>query len=204
MSWYQARPGRSLAMIEDAGCDRNHPVIDIGGGASTLASHLLARGYVDVTVLDVSRTALHAARRSLGRDADRVTWIEEDVTNFRPGRQYRLWHDRAVFHFLLGRGEQERYATALRQALSPGGQAIIATFAIDGPRRCSGLDVARHDAETIAAALGRGLELVDVQQERHGTPAGAEQQFSYFRFIRNDDRLPDGLQSTGEEQTEEP
>ena len=204
MSWHQDRPGRSLAMIEDAELAAGDALIDIGGGASTLAGHLLDQGYEDVTVLDLSRSALEAAKRALGRDADRVNWIEQDVTNFRPSRSYRLWHDRAVFHFLLEPGDRERYATALRQALPPGGQAVIATFAIDGPLRCSGLDVVRYDAEAIVTALGDGLELVDTQPERHRTPAGAVQAFRYFRFVRSGDHASDRLQSGDGEQTQEP
>ena len=203
MSWHQDRPGRSLAMIEDAGLAAGDALVDIGGGASTLAGQLLARGYEDVTVLDVSSSALDVARRALGADADRVTWIEQDVTQFRPGRSYRLWHDRAVFHFLLGPADRQRYAFALRQALPPGGQAVIATFAIDGPPRCSGLDVVRYDAEGIVAALGDGLELVDTQHEQHRTPSGAVQAFSYFRFVRSSDHAPDRLQSEDGEQAEE-
>lgn len=204
MSWHQDRPGLSLAMIEDAGLAARDALIDIGGGASTLAGQLLARGYEDLTVLDLSRSALEAARRALGADADRVNWIEQDVTQFRPARSYRLWHDRAVFHFLLDPGDRERYGNALRQALPPGGQAVIATFAVDGPRRCSGLDVVRYDAEGIVAALGDGLELVDTQQEQHRTPAGALQAFSYFRFVRGSDHASDRLQSEDGEQAEEP
>ena len=204
MSWYQAEPRRSLAMIEDAGATPRDALIDIGGGASTLAGHLLARGFEDVTVLDLSRSALDSARRAMGRAADRVTWVEEDVTAFRPGRNYRLWHDRAVFHFLLEADDRERYAAALRRALLPGGQAIIATFASDGPRRCSGLEVVRYDAEGIVAALGDGLELVDTQPERHGTPNGTIQNFNYFRFIRANDDSSDPLQSVREEKSEEP
>lgn len=204
MSWHQAEPTRSLAMIEDAGLAPGDALIDIGGGASTLAGHLLARGFEDVTVLDLSRSALDAARRAMGHAADQVTWVEEDVTAFRPGRNYQLWHDRAVFHFLLEADDRERYAAALRRALSPGGQAIIATFASDGPRQCSGLEVVRYDAEGIVAALGDGLELVDTQRERHGTPNGTIQNFSYFRFIRANDDSSDPLQSVREGKSEEP
>ena len=204
MSWFQAEPGLSLSMIEAAGPDPADAVIDIGGGASSLAGCLLARGFMDVTVLDLSGAALALARQALGREAGRVTWLEEDVTAFRPRRAYRLWHDRAVFHFLLDARDRERYADALRRALPPGGQAVIATFAVDGPRRCSGLDVVRYDADGIVEALGHGLQLVETRRERHRTPSGAVQAFSYFRLIRTNDDSQDRLQSPGGERTEEP
>lgn len=203
VSWYQDEPARSLAMIEDAGLVPADAVIDVGGGASTLVDHLLRRGHEDLTVLDLSRAALDQARHRLGPKADRVDWIETDVLSFQPTRTYRLWHDRAVFHFLLDAKDRERYAAVLRRALTPGGQAVIATFAMDGPARCSGLDVVRYDAPGLLAALGQGLELVDVQEEEHRTPAGGIQRFGFFRFTRSDTPAPERLQSSGDEQTEE-
>lgn len=203
VSWHQEEPTRSLAMIEDAGLVPADALIDVGGGASTLVDHLLARGHEDLTVLDLSRAALDQARRRLGREADRVNWIEADLLAFRPARTYRLWHDRAVFHFLLDAADRDRYAAVLRRALAPGGQAVIATFAIDGPERCSGLDVVRYDAAGLQAALGHGLELVDIQHEEHRTPAGNIQRFGFFRFIRSNTPAPERLQSSGDEQTEE-
>jgi trans-aconitate methyltransferase len=199
VSWYQAVPECSLAMIADAGIGPDEPVIDVGGGASLLIDHLLERGFVDLAVLDVSREALQRARCRLGARAARVEWIESDITAFEPTRPYRLWHDRAVFHFLTEAADRARYADTLRRALSPGGQAVIATFAPDGPRRCSGLEVVRHDAASLRTALGDGLELVDERAERHRTPSGGEQKFVYYRLVRRGAACADGLQSTAEE-----
>ena len=182
VSWYQAEPAASLALIERAGTTVDAPVIDVGGGASLLVDRLLDRGFTRVTVLDVSASALAHARRRLGPRAAQATWVEGDVTGFRPPERYALWHDRAVFHFLQSPAERDAYARVLAGALAPGGQALIATFAPDGPERCSGLPVRRYDEQAILAALGAGFELLETRPETHLTPAGAEQRFRWFRL----------------------
>lgn len=183
-SWYQAVPSVSLELIDHCGLEGSEPLIDIGGGASRLVDHLLARGFEDISVLDLSARALDQAKMRLGRDAARVHWIEADVTLFRPHRTYRLWHDRAAFHFLTGTADRQRYLEVLGEALTPGGHLVLAAFALDGPSRCSGLDVVRYDAAGLAAELGPGFSLLEERRERHTTPQGREQQFGYYRFRR--------------------
>lgn len=184
VSWYQEMPAVSLELLDLAGADPRSAVIDIGGGLSRLADELLARGYRDVSVLDISGTALAAARARLGEAGDAISWIEADIVSWSPDRQYDVWHDRAAFHFLIQPADQAAYAERLRSALRPGGHAIIGTFAPDGPEKCSGLPVARHDAQSLSAILGPAFSLVHTRRHAHVTPAGATQnfQFSVFRF----------------------
>ena len=183
-SWFQAAPDVSLDLVERAGVRTADAVIDVGGGASRLVDHLLDRGFADITVLDISAAGLRQAQRRLGDRAGGVHWIEADVTVFRPERAYRLWHDRAVFHFLLDPAERARYLAVMDAALAPDGQAVVATFGPDGPRKCSGLDTVRYSAVELAAEFGPGWRLVDERAEAHRTPAGREQLFGYYRFSR--------------------
>ena len=183
-SWHQPSPEISLKMIGETAASVETPIIDIGGGASFLADHLLGLGYRDVTVLDISRAALEQAQSRLGGRSNQLNWIEADITRFRPARQYGLWHDRAAFHFLTEAGDRQRYASVLEEALEPGGQAIIATFGPQGPKKCSGLDIVRYDAEKIEKTLGPVFRLLEQQDDLHTTPAGREQQFKYFRILK--------------------
>ena len=181
-SWYQAEPTLSLEMIKNAGAGPEQGLIDVGGGASLLVDHLLRRGYRDVTVLDLSPAALEQAQKRLGPDAGRVDWVVADVTEYAPGRSFMLWHDRAAFHFLTEPADRRRYVEVLRTSLNPGGQAIIAAFAPDGPKRCSGLDIVRYDALSMGAVLGPGFLLEEERREAHVTPLGGEQRFGFYRF----------------------
>lgn len=158
------------------------PIIDIGGGASTLVDHLLAEGYGDITVLDIAAGALAAARMRLGAASKSVTWIEDDITGFVPPRRYQLWHDRAVLHFLTTPQDRARYHAALTQGIASGGYAIFATFGPQGPLKCSGLDVVRYAPEDLAAFLGAGFRLLRSDLNEHVTPAGKNQQFCYTLF----------------------
>lgn len=185
VSWYQAAPTLSRELILSSGIDRQTPLIDVGGGASTLVDHLLADGYTAVSVLDISAQALAHARRRLGAQADRVCWIEADITRFEPPQVYRLWHDRAVFHFLTSAGDRASYRAALERGLAPDGQLIVGTFAPGGPERCSGLPIAQYDAARMQAELGRGFTLLEARSETHRTPAGKDQLFNYFRFVKH-------------------
>jgi hypothetical protein len=178
VSWYQAHPAMSIRMIEALGPSQDDPVIDIGGGASHLAGQLLARDFRDVTVLDLSPAALREARSLLGGDAHRVHWIEHDLLTWRAYRRYGVWHDRAVFHFLVDAERRARYRQVLRSAIRPGGGVVVATFAADGPESCSGLPVARYDTEELVAAIGEGL-VVAAEREEHRTPAGVIQPFTW-------------------------
>jgi SAM-dependent methyltransferase len=184
-SWYEPTPQKSLAFIRNAGIASDDPIIDVGGGASCLVDELLSAGYRDLTVLDVSDTVLGAVRDRLGARADAVSLLQADVTAFQPTRKYALWHDRAVFHFLVAAEDRRRYVDTLRDAVRPGGHVIIATFGPLGPQRCSGLPVERYDAAGLTAELGEEFRLVEASLSVHHTPAGAEQQFLYGRFIRS-------------------
>ncbi|MEO5337480.1 MAG: class I SAM-dependent methyltransferase [Magnetospirillum sp. WYHS-4] len=182
VSWYQSAPTLSLDLIRAAGLNRTTPLIDVGGGASPLADALLADGFGDVTVLDISAGALDQARRRLGDKGAGVCWIAADITLWRPERRYGLWHDRAVFHFLTEAADRRRYMAVLNEALAPGGTVVLAAFAPEGPERCSGLPVMRHGPESFAAELGGSFSLRDTVYEDHPTPAGKTQRFCYCRF----------------------
>ena len=183
LSWYQDRPERSLAMIGRAAIGHDSPIIDVGGGASRLVDHLLDAGYQDLTVLDISAIAMDQSRQRLGTRAASVQWLDQDITSFIPRRQYALWHDRAVFHFLTGAQDKRLYIDVLRCALQPGGQLVISAFTPAGPQRCSGLDVAQYDAASLARELGEDFQLMEQEEEDHLTPAGGRQRFGYYRFI---------------------
>lgn len=186
LSWYQGHAERSLALIEGTGCGRDAAIIDIGGGTSTLTGDLLARGHSDLWVLDLSAAALAAARERLGPAAARVHWMEADVTRTGlPAGRFDIWHDRAVFHFLTEQDDRAAYVAQARAALKPAGRLIIATFAEDGPERCSGLPVVRYDAAALQAQFGDAFELLHVGREEHRTPAGKVQPFTWcqFRFL---------------------
>ncbi|HVY58062.1 MAG TPA: class I SAM-dependent methyltransferase [Xanthobacteraceae bacterium] len=185
VSWFQESPTTSLDLIAAAG-DETRSVIDIGGGASRLVDALLARGYRHVAVLDVSEAALMVARQRLGPAADAVRWIAADVTSWEPAEQYDIWHDRAAFHFLTAASDRDAYVTRLKQALRPGGQAIIGSFSLTGPERCSGLPVVRYDAQSLGVVLGPAFRLIETREEAHRTPWDATQHFQFSRFQRLD------------------
>ncbi len=185
VSWYQQNPRMSLQLIEASGVDTAAPLIDVGAGASTLADHLLDLGYSDITLLDIADEALEQTRKRLGSRAGSITWLCGDILDFQSEREYRLWHDRAVFHFLTDPDEQQRYIQRMRVALQPGAHVIIASFAPDGPNRCSGLETMQYDDATLAGVLGEGFSLQRVESELHDTPSGAQQLFNYccFRYL---------------------
>jgi trans-aconitate methyltransferase len=180
VSWFQAVPARSLAMI--AAASPRGSVIDVGGGASRLVDALLEAGHGDVTVLDISQAALAKAKARLGEKAARVDWICADITEWRPARQWDNWHDRALFHFLTEAEAQDAYLAALKAATHPGSAVILSSFAPDGPERCSGLPVQRYSPTDLARRLGPGFALYDQAAEHHVTPWGSVQQFTYAAF----------------------
>jgi len=184
VSWYQAVPETSLDYILASGIARHDPVIDIGGGASLLVDCLIDRAFTDVSVLDVAAGALEQAKTRLRERADRVHWIESDVTDFEPERAYALWHDRAALHFLVDAADRERYTAVLRRALRPDGRVVLATFGPDGPLRCSGLEIRRYNIAMMRDLLGPGFELLGHRTEDHATPGGVTQQFLYSNWIR--------------------
>ena len=184
VSWYQPIPTVSLRLIVSSGVSPTDPIIDIGGGASTLVDGLLDRGFRDVSVLDVAAGAFDQSRARLGARAQAVRWIESDVTAFEPQRRYRVWHDRAALHFLTGEKDRDRYVDALNQALEPDGFLVLATFGPDGPPRCSGLEIRRYNVRMMAELLGSAFELQTHELESHVTPSGGSQQFLYTRWKR--------------------
>ena len=181
-SWFQLRPALSLELVElvdEAGrAGRAGGLVDVGGGASRLVDHLLAAGWTDLTVLDVSAVALQSARSRVGEDAA-VAWVEADVRTWRPRRRYAVWHDRAVFHFLVDAEDRAAYLRAMAEALAPGGLVVVGTFAADGPTTCSGLPVARYAADELVAAFGGSYREVARRREEHRTPSGAVQPFTW-------------------------
>lgn len=180
VSWYQREAALSLGLIRRAAADTSVPIIDVGGGASTLVDGLLAEGYGDVSVLDVSAAALAQARARLGADAARVTWLEADILEVQlPASRFEVWHDRAVFHFLTDMGDRRRYVEQVRRAVPLGGHILVATFASNGPTHCSGLEVSRYSPHELHAQFGPDFQLIDSVREEHHTPAGAAQAFVY-------------------------
>lgn len=187
VSWFQAHAERSLRLIRDTGVRKDASIIDVGGGASTLVDDLLADGYTHLSVLDLSGAALAAARRRLGALAANVQWIEADITNATlPAHAYDVWHDRAVFHFLVTPADRAAYLRAVLRAVRPGGHVIVATFAEDGPAKCSGLPVQRYRAAELHAEFGDAFSLVHHEKEAHHTPSGAIQRFVYCYCRRTD------------------
>lgn len=180
VSWYQEHSLLSLQFIVNTGIDKNSQIIDVGGGISTLVDDLLKSGYQNVTVLDISASALKTAQQRLGPSAKKITWIEADVTQaLLPYQFYDVWHDRAVFHFLTQLADRQHYIDTVRHVVRPGGHVIVATFASDGPERCSGLDVVRYNPDELHNEFGDGFDLVDSTRETHHTPFGTEQKFIY-------------------------
>jgi SAM-dependent methyltransferase len=184
VSWFQENPAPSLALIAEIGAAPSAAIIDIGGGASRLVDQLIDRGFHDVTVLDLSAAALEASKARLGERAGRAQWLVADVTTWEPSRTYDIWHDRAALHFLTEESDRAAYIARLKQGLKIGGHAIIATFALDGPEKCSGLPVMRYDAARLGQTLGPGFKLLQSQGNDHATPWGSHQQFQFSVFQR--------------------
>ena len=183
VSWYQPSPLLSLQLIRNAGIALDAPIIDVGGGASLLVDKLCESGHSNLTVLDLSAHALAHTQQRLADKECNVRWCEEDVIHFRPPHRYTLWHDRAVFHFLTSKADRQSYINVLRRSLEPGGHIIFMTFAIDGPAKCSGLDIVQYDADKLQSELGAGFEMAETGFEFHLTPAGNQQKFAYFRLL---------------------
>ena len=180
VSWYQLHPYVSLQYIQNTGIGKTGHIIDVGGGASTLVDHLLDDGFQHVTVLDISAEALEIVQQRLGQRAGSVTWLEADITQTTLSHhEYDVWHDRAVFHFLTEPQDRQHYVNTVRAAVKPGGHVIVATFASDGPERCSGLEVARYDPQSLHSEFGTDFELLDSTREEHQTPFRTEQKFIY-------------------------
>jgi SAM-dependent methyltransferase len=184
VSWYEPRPEHSLELIEATGVSRDAGILDVGGGASSLAGQLLSMGYTDLAVADISPAALAQAKTELGSHASRIRWVEADIRTHDFGRHYDLWHDRAVFHFMVDPADREGYLDVLLDTLRPGGHLIIATFGPQGPTQCSGRPVQRYGTDDLQRVLGEDFELVSSSHAAHQTPSGASQQFLYAHLHR--------------------
>ncbi len=180
VSWYRPHLETSLALIEKAAPERGVSIIDVGGGESTLVDDLLARGYQNITVLDVSQTAIHVTQKRLGAASEGVQWVTADIVNGELApNTYDVWHDRAVFHFLTAMDQRVAYVRQVARAVKPGGHVLVSTFGPEGPTKCSGLEVVRYDAESLHAEFDVRFRLLDSIKELHNTPFGATQQFLY-------------------------
>lgn len=180
VSWYQEHAKFSLQYIQNTGIRKTDHIIDVGGGASNLVDDLIAYGFQQISVLDVSGAALQLARQRLGGHAVDVNWIEADITQADlPYQAYDVWHDRAVFHFLTQSADRQHYIDIVQHAVRKGGHVIVATFAPDGPERCSGLEVVRYSPESLHGEFGDDFELIDSTHQTHQTPFGTEQKFIY-------------------------
>lgn len=185
VSWYAAHLDTSLRMIQHVAPMPEAAIIDVGGGEATLADDLLALGYRDLTVLDISETAIQAMRERLGTKSASVEWLVTDVTTATlPSARYDVWHDRAVFHFLTDPADRQAYIAQATQSVKADGFLVVATFGPDGPLKCSGLDTVRYDAAALQAEFGAGFALMDSTVESHQTPFGTSQQFVYCLFNR--------------------
>jgi trans-aconitate methyltransferase len=184
VSWHQDSPEPSLTLVTAAASSLDSAIIDIGGGSSRLVDHLVQRGYRRIAVLDISSAALARSQAHLGAKAAAVDWIVADITTWSSSERYEVWHDRATFHFMVTEADRAAYLARLRQALVPGGHAIIATFAPDAPEKCSGLPVTRYDPDSLAATLGEDFTLVRSERHLHRTPWGAVQPFQFSIFRR--------------------
>jgi SAM-dependent methyltransferase len=184
VSWFEESPTISLDLIRATKVNLDAPIIDIGGGASRLVDALIDNGFAAITVLDLSKKALASAKARLGAHGAEVRWIVDDVTTWQPSETYDVWHDRAAFHFLTEPNDRAAYAERVSRAVRRGGHVIIGTFAPDGPERCSGLQVVRHDAASLSEMLGSAFELIESRRHDHQTPMGATQRFQFSRFRR--------------------
>jgi SAM-dependent methyltransferase len=180
VSWYRPHLDVSLQLIGEAAPNHDARIIDVGGGESTLVDDLLTRGYHNLSILDISSTALDGAKRRLGGKSETVTWLCGDVTTTPlPIHYYDVWHDRAVFHFLTAEADRAAYVRQVAHSVKPGGHVIVAAFGPEGPTKCSGLDVVRYDPESLHREFGANFQLVKHLAELHRTPAGSIQQFTY-------------------------
>ena len=179
VSWTQLDPQPSLGLIEKYAGGHGASIVDIGGGASRLVDALVADGFAAITVLDLSEAALQAAKARLGEQGASVRWVAADVTAWQPPQAFDIWHDRAAFHFLVEVKDRAAYVDRLQAGVKPGGHVIIATFAPDGPEKCSGLPVQRYDPHNLAKTIGMAFELVEHRDHRHVTPWGAAQSFQF-------------------------
>ena len=180
VSWFREHLEMSMGMIDNTGVGKDAAIIDVGGGNSTLVDDLLNSGFVDVSILDISANAIESSKERLGTKANDVDWIVADITATDLGAEYYdVWHDRAVFHFLVDENDRRKYVELVMRSLKPNGHVIVASFSLEGPQKCSGLDVMRYSPETMHSEFGHRFQLVASQSETHNTPFGTTQEFIY-------------------------
>ena len=184
VSWFQPKPELSIQLINDCNIGKDKNIIDVGAGASRLVDFLIDDGYAKVSVLDLSENALSISKKRLAHKSDKVNWIVQDITHFQPEQKYSLWHDRAVFHFLTDKNDRQKYREILESSIEEGGKVIIASFSLNGPKKCSGLDIVQYGADKIQQELGKQFQLIKTKAESHKAPRGFYQEFNYFVFQR--------------------
>lgn len=185
VSWYEPMPEVSLTYITDCKLEKDAAIIDIGGGDSFLAEFLLAQGFTDITVVDISEKAIERAKERLGEKADEVNWIVADVSKFQPERQYDLWHDRAVFHFLTEESQIENYLSSVKDAVKPGGFVVMGTFSENGPTKCSGLEIKQYSISQMQDLFYEGFSTLSCKNIDHQTPSGGMQNFTFCSFRKD-------------------
>jgi len=184
LSWFRPHLETSLALIERVAREHSAPIIDVGGGESTLVDDLIAKGFSNVTVMDISHTAIEQSKKRLGSASQQVTWLVSDITQASlRAHSYEVWHDRAVVHFLTERAQRLAYVRQAASAVKPGGHVIVAAFGPEGPSKCSGLEVIRYDTDALHAEFGSRFRLMESSKELHQTPFGTTQQFLYCYCI---------------------
>lgn len=186
VSWFQEKPETSLEFFKDFNLKKDAAIIDVGGGDSLLVDYLLAEGYTNLTVLDISENALERAKKRLGRKAENVTWVVEDITSFNPEVKFDLWHDRAVLHFLNQQQQINRYVSIINTALKKGGYAVLGTFSEKGPEKCSGLVVQQYSLHEMSELLKENFETLQCENVDHVTPEGSVQNFTFCSFKKRD------------------
>lgn len=184
LSWTEAVPATSLAFIEGFRLSPDARILDVGGGESKLADHLLEKGFLNITVLDISREAIRHAQERLGEKAALIEWVVADVAVFKPEHSFDVWHDRATFHFLTTRREVAGYMANARAAVPAGGYLVIGSFSANGPGKCSGLPVRQYSEEDLVGELDNGFDKLKCITEDHQTPWGARQNFLFCSFKR--------------------
>lgn len=185
MSWYQLIPHTSLQLIESSGLGISSAIIDVGGGESLLADHLLELGYTDISVLDISATAIEKAKKRLGRNADKIKWIVSDITEFKPERLYDFWHDRAAFHFLTSPEDIEKYLVIADRTMKENGQLLMGTFSEEGPEKCSGISIKRYSENSLTETFEPAFTKTACMVTDHITPSNALQSFIFCSFIKS-------------------
>ena len=182
VSWFQQEPTISLALIQKKTQSKDDAIIDIGGGDGFLVDNLLELGYTNITVLDISANAINKVKERLGINADKVKWIISDITEFIPAEQYKVWHDRAVFHFLTQEKDIEYYKILVDENISDNGHFILATFADDGPEKCSGLEVCKYSEKDMENSFSAAFKVIESFKYKHLTPFGTIQNFTFSVF----------------------